>query len=448
MAVHLSWRSLEQSVEDQGLAGRSWWRVCWTSLASVALVVVVGFQGAPQASAQAWGAPKEQTVASLRANLISILGVSQQLELLGAQGITLDEAAVQLLEADFDENVLPGLMFAENDCFFAEVPVGRAVEWSRNVQLLGIGEGEDELWVEAAVVQESLLKILKHCQQQMYDACVQDDSDPNAALLGGVTRQLSLMDDDPKWDQQYRRCSIGWHGTLSATESLHGSLTKITRIGNVSASTKIVLSGNRTLTVDLPNKVDGASGSVDGRATQTRTDVTVTGQCTTTIDQTVLKTSSNSGPASLRKHSLDAGALIIQWSGPLEKGSFRRTVSNTFNNSKCGVNSSLPDSTAPIPGFAVPGQIADTLSDPLAETISGSRTLYWQLNASGEPTPARSTGSGGLVRIPAIPGAQITADASPLRPWLALVDPLEPDMDGDAPIIQMDITWSLTFGDQ
>lgn len=426
-----------------------WGRVRWTFGASVVLILVAALPAPPQASAQAWGAPKEQTVASLRENLIWLLEQGRQLELVGAQGgITLDEAAVQLLEADFDENVLPGLMFAENDCFFAEVPVGRALEWTRNVQLVGLGEGEDELWVETAVVQESLLKILKHCQQQMYDACVRDDSDPNAALLGGVTRQLTLMDDDPKWEQQYRRCSTGWHGTLSTTESMHGSLSKTNRIGNVSASTRIVLSGDRTLTVDLPNKVDGATGNVDGRATQTRTDVTVTGQCTTTIDQTVLKSSTNSGSASLRKHSLDTGALILQWSGPQEKGTFRRTAHNSFNNSKCGANTSLPDSTAPLPTFAVPGQISDTLSDPLAETISGSRTMYWVLNASGEPTPARSTDSGDLVRIPAMPGAQISPEAAPLRPWLSLVDALEPDMDGDPPIIKMDITWSLTFGDQ
>jgi hypothetical protein len=426
----------------------SWFKVRWTTFGRVgAAVLLTVLPAAQQARAQSSGTPQEQTVAQLRATLEGIIGDDRQRQLLGIPPEGIDDVAIGLLEADFDENVQPGLDFAEKDCFFAEVPVGKALSWARQVQLLGYAENMGPLWLEADIVQESLLKILKHCHKQMYEACVLDDGDPNAALLPGVTRQLSLMDGDPIYEEKSRRCSVGWHGTLSSSESLQGTLSRTVNVVGGTATTTVILSGSRDLKIELSNKVADASGSVDGRVAQNRMDVGKSAKCTTTIEVNALKTSTNSGAATLRKHSSEAGALTISWGGPNEKGTTKTTGRTTYSDSKCGTNVNMPNLSGPVPSFAWPGQINDTLGDPYAEVITGTRTVYWVINSSGAAVSARAGDDGGVARIPGIPGAAVPAGASALRPWLSLVQPISPDLEGEPPTIKMDINWSLVFGE-
>ena len=102
-----------------------------------------------------------------------------------------------------------------------------------------------------------------------------------------------------------------------------------------------------------------------------------------------------------------------------------------------------------------PGTIADTLGDPLTEVIKGSKSLTFAVNAAGVPTAAQDNASGGVSRIPAIPGAPRPGagsgiDAalptqSSLLPWLGGAQ-LDPDLDGEPPVVRMQIDWELVFG--
>jgi hypothetical protein len=107
----------------------SWFKVRWTMFGRVgAALLITVLPAAQQAHAQSSGAPQEQTVAQLRATLEGIIGDDRQSQLLGIPPGGIDDVAIGLLESDFDENVQPGLDFAEKDCFFAEVPVGKSAE--------------------------------------------------------------------------------------------------------------------------------------------------------------------------------------------------------------------------------------------------------------------------------------------------------------------------------
>ena len=141
---------------------------------------------------------------------------------------------------------------------------------------------------------------------------------------------------------------------------------------------------------------------------------------------TGLRTASGSGEAFLRKHSTETGKLVISFTGPRETGRSTTTGRSTWSDTKCGPNSNLPDTGVPSPPMGWPGLIADTLGDPFTEVIKGSRSLTFVVNASGAPVPAQGNASGGVSRIPALPGAprpgagidSALPSESSLHPWL------------------------------
>jgi len=423
--------------------------MCFATL--IALLPAAG-----QARAQESGAPQEETVADLRQTLEILLAWDRQRAMFGlppAGGV--EHATIALLQAQFDEDILPGLMFAEQDCFFAEVPLGKAVAWARDVQLQGLGDEFGPLWEEAEVVQESLGKVLVNCHKQIYERCVLDDGDPNVESLPGITRQLGLMGFEGDYEAKTQRCQIGWNGKVTIRETLSGRLSKTEAMAGTSVSTNVVFSGDRTFRVELISR-GVATGEAEGRSEKTENVVARAGQCTTTMDQTGLRTGSGSGEASLRKISTQTGKLVISFTGPTETGRSSTSGRMTFSDAKCGTNSNLPDAGAPTPPHPWPGQIADTLNDPLTEVITGSKSLTFSHNSLGVPVPARDTPTG-PARIPAIPGmprpggvpgggldAALPSESA-LLPWLELVQP-DPNLEGEPPVVHMQIDWELVFG--
>src|SRR5262249_2212475 len=132
--------------------------------------------------------------------------------------------------------------------------------------------------------------------------------------------------------------------------------------------------------------------------------------------------------------------------GPAETGAKNSSHSISWNNSKCGVPTRANNSQ-PSPPTPWLGQVTDTLNDPYTEVISGSRTLFWTINANGEPVASRANNSGGVSRIPAIPGAPALpqgGEVAFILPWLGALDTLS-GLDGE-PTIKMDITWNFSFG--
>jgi hypothetical protein len=407
---------------------------------------------ARQASAQESGVPQEETVAELRDTLEILLAWDRQRAMFGlppAGGV--EHATIALLKAQFDEEILPGLMFAEQDCFFAQVPLGKAVAWARDVQLQGLGDEFGPLWEEAEVVQESLGKILVNCHKQIYERCVLDDGDPNIESLPGITRQLGLMGIEGNFEARTQRCETGWNGKVTIRETLSGTLSKTDSMGGTSVSTRVVFSGNRTFRVELISR-GFAIGDADGRSEKNENVVARAGRCTTTMDQIGLRTASGSGDAFLRKISTDSGKLLISFSGPTETGRSSISGRMTFSDAKCGQNGNLPDTSAPTPPHPWPGQIADTLDDPLSEFISGSKSLTFSHNSLGVPVPAQNTPTG-VARIPAIPGMPrpgggldaALPSQSQLLPWLEMVQP-DPNLEGEPPVVHMQIDWELVFG--
>jgi hypothetical protein len=425
-----------------------------SSIVRVCLAALVALlSGAQQARAQEGGVPQERTIAELRQDLAVFQAFGRQLAMFGLPPLGGEEVLkMELLKAEFDENVMPGLRFAEQDCFMAEVPVANALSWARQVQLLGFVEDYGPLWEEADVIQESVGRILVNCHKQLYERCVMDDGDPNVIYLPGITRELSLFGFEGDYEQKTRRCEIGWLGKVTITESLQGSLSKTDSMGGTSVSTSVVFSGSRNFKVEMITK-GNATGTADGRSQETTTTVARAGQCTTTMDQTGLRTTGGDGEAFLRKVSTETGKLLISFSGPRETGRSSTTGSIRFSDSKCGQNGNLPDAGAPTPPHPWPGQIADTLGDPFSEVITGSKSLTFVGNAAGALVPAQDNASGGVSRIPAIPGmprpgAGLDAalpSESQLLPWLEMITP-RPDLDGEPPVVRMQVEWELVFG--
>ncbi|HEU5318682.1 MAG TPA: hypothetical protein VFX49_21390 [Chloroflexota bacterium] len=392
------------------------------------------------------GPPSELTIAELRQALQFFQSLNRSRAMFGLESLGAEAAlTLQLLEAEFDENVLPGLLFAEQDCFFAEVPLLKALSWLRNVQLLGLDKDWGPLWEEAAVVQDSMYKIVRNCHTRLYEKCVLDDSDPDAALLPSVTRSMMLIDGDPVYEEKSRRCSIGWTGYLTVKESLQGNMTLTQAAGPTSATTRAVANGTRDVKIDLLNKSEGSVGTADGRVDENMTTVASVARCTSTSEQVTLIQSRGSGDALLTKHSSPTGELTLAFAGPTEDASISQSVTMAFNDPQCGGNASLPAARQPLPGSPWPGLLNDRLNDPLTEMISGSRTLLWVINAAGVPTPAREGESGEASRIPAIPGLPAGTSAYPLYPWVGLSQPM-PDAGGERPTIRMEIKWELVFG--
>ncbi len=396
--------------------------------------------------AQEGGVPQEMTVSELREALGWFMAIDRSRAMLGLPDLEGTRVLqVQLLQADFDENVLPGLEFAEQDCFFAEQPVRKATDWARQVQLLGYDVDFGPLWEEADVVQESLVKILHNCHKQLYQRCLLDQDDPNVDALPGVTRQLGYYDDDPIYPQRSKRCEIGWNGTLTLSESMQGSQSKTQSMAGSSVTTKLVVSGNRDLRIETLGRGQPTTGTVEGRNSQTTTTIATAGKCTFTSDLSLLKVGSGSGEATLFKHSNVDGELILSFTSPLEQGRQTTTGRSTVNDTNCGSNASIPDQSTPLPSPRWPGQIREQLGDPYTEVVEGSKTIYWVVNAAGLPTPARGSDGGGVSRVPAVPGAPPLGLANQLLPWLQVLQ-TAPDLDGEPPTIKMDIHWSLVFG--
>jgi hypothetical protein len=97
------------------------------------------------------------------------------------------------------------------------------------------------------------------------------------------------------------------------------------------------------------------------------------------------------------------------------------------------------------------GVLIESMDDPDAEILAGTRTLTWVINGAGAPTPARVGASGDTIRIPAIPGApaallmQVPAETA--NPWLmGRVQPPLGDSPSDFPTLTMEIAWNLQFG--
>jgi hypothetical protein len=407
----------------------------------------------------------EQTIAQLRGDLDTAMNIERQRQMLGqspGEGTDPSVAAAQeqLLQREYDENILPVLNNATQNCLIAELGFTRASDWARQVQLLGLGNGPGDsdtsgvdsgdsatpvngpLYGELQNVQALLVQIVQNCDKEVYEACVRDDSDPNARYLGDFMRQLAFLDNNPVYEQRYFKCEYGWHGTFTIHEEMSGS-SRSRQNGSNGSSTIFQwdTSGTRDFSIDLPNKKAGADGTAKGHSLTTQKIISTASNCTSTQTQTNEVTGGGSGDASLRKFSSQDGSLLIGFTGPNEPGSKMHTSNTTQTN--CGSTPQIPGSDALISDAPYRGHITEMLGDPLIEHISGSRNMSFVINASGTPVLAQQTSGGSLVRIPANPGGPpVTADVTP---WLdtspgANVDP------SNFPTIRVTVNWNLTFG--
>jgi len=408
----------------------------------------------------------EPTIAQLRDALERALAIERQRELLGdstlGDGPDPQVTALQMdiLTREYNEDVLPVLQNATQDCLIAELGFTNATSWSRDVQNLGLaGSPEDTQDVGAAPqdtapgtygplygaltnVQALVVQILQNCDRVIYEQCVRDDRDPEGELLGALMRQLAYLDADPVYQQRYFNCQYGWHGTLTIHEEMAGSSrTQQSSSNGTSVLTTWETSGTRDFSVELANKKDGATGTAKGHSLTTQKTTTRDSRCTTTQTMTTEVSGSGSGDASMRKVSQPDGTLALSFIGPGEPGG--KQHSGTSTQSNCGTNP--PSGTdALISDAPYSGDVFDKLSNSLAESLSGTRTMQFIINAGGSPTLAQETSGGALIRVPADPGAA-PLPGDNIHPWLFTTPP--PGVDpSNYPTLRLRLSWNLTFG--
>ena len=406
--------------------------------------------------------PDEPTIAQLREQLDRSLQTERQRELLGLPpDPTIAQQQQDLLDRTYNEDILPVLQNATTNCLIAELGFGKASEWARQVEVLGLGNTPEDSQDVGASAQDTdtgsygprygervntqtlTLQILQTCDKEVYDACVRDDSDPNGPYLGAFARQLAYITDDPVYEQRYRNCEIGWHGKLTIHEEMSGAERSRQAYPNGSASTiQWDTTGTRDFSIERPNKKDGTTGTAKGHSLTTLKIITSDKNCTSTSTATTDITGEGSGDASLRKVTLGTdGSFALGFTGPDEPGASERDT--TSSQSSCGGNSP-PSTNSPV-GRTTPyrGTITDKLSDPLAETINGTRNMQFILNGTGTPTLAQQSSGGGLARIPAQPGGSpVQAD---ITPWLTTSPPSGVDQ-SNYPTVRVTVTWNLVFG--
>ncbi|HET7770440.1 MAG TPA: hypothetical protein VFN74_16815 [Chloroflexota bacterium] len=426
--------------------------------AMAGLVTVAALLGSPvTAAAQgAGGPPTEPTISVLRETLEVVMGIERQRQLLGLPpGADIAAAQLNLLTREFNENVLPGLQSVVDDCFFAEIPLQRAVEWSRQVQLLGFAEELGPLYEQARTAQDLTIEILKNCHDELYQSCVLNDSDPNLDVLGGLTRQLALfgVESGPKGSYQERwlRCEVGWHGTLTVTERVTASSRQqFPSAPGTSVTHTEDTGGNREVTIELPNRKQPSTGRAQGRIVQTSRQESITPNCRELLVNENETAAGGEGEASLRKGSDLAGTLLLSFSGPIETG---YTKIGGRNESTCGGAGVLPTYEMPGPRGAWAGVLSENVGDPYAEVLVGTKTLRFEVGAGANPS-VPGMGGGGMPSIPGLagmpgmpggPGMVVPSDGA--NPWLVgRVQPTMGELAGERPVVTMVITWDLRFG--
>ena len=425
----------------------------------IAALLMLGMflSATPRASAQSNGLPTEQTVDQLRRENLKATQ-EEQLKAIQAEG---DAFALSAQEAEafsraFEEDIAPTLDQASQDCFFAEVPLVHAMLWARQVQLLGLADEGGALEAQYNQFFDLVHAVLANCDEQLYKQCVLDDDFLQITELAMLGRQLVLMgDEDPKYQKRIFDCSYGWRGTVTLEETMLATSRRVDPHGNASETTIKALSGIRDLKIERDNRRDNGTGSTNGRIESKQTGLydsgppskTVPVQCRTTTEWDSVIESSGSGDAVWFKHGTADGAMLLSLVGPIEQGAERlssaKSVTGTSN--ECG-RSSTNQSQSDQSGDSWRAGITNTLDDPFAETLSGSTTLYFVMNAGGVAVAARPDSSGGLSRIPAQPGVPVDP-ARQLVPWLHPGSTVNvSDWQGDPPVIKVDASWNLQFG--
>lgn len=413
--------------------------------------------------------PDEPTIAQLREELERAMHVERQRELLGdqAHGDNLDPhvAALQLelLDRTYKEDIQPVFQNATTDCLVAELGFTKGSDWAHQVEELGLASTPEDtqdvgvdvqdaapgtygpLYGELAEMKTLTLQILHNCDKEVYDECLRDDGDPNAPFLGVFTRQLAYLEDNEVYQQRYLKCETGWHGTLTIHEEMAGASRSRQAFSNGTATTvQWDTSGTRDFSVERPNKKQGTTGTAKGHSLSTDKTITTDPRCTTTQTMTREITGEGSGDASLRLLiSGTDGSYALGFTGPDEPGAAEHDTTSTQSN--CG--GPQPPQTLNAIGQTAPyrGTITDKLSDPLAETISGTRSMSFIINGSGALTLAQETSGGALIRIPAVPGgARVQSE---IMPWLSTTPPSNVDQ-SNYPTVRVTITWHLAFGTQ
>jgi hypothetical protein len=406
--------------------------------------------------------PQEPTIAQLREQLDRALHAERQRELLGQDSDPqIAQLQRDLLDRTYTEDIQPVLQNATSNCLIAELGFGRAAEWARQVEVLGLGNSPEDtqdvgattqgadpgeygpLYGELATTQSLLVQILQNCDRDVYEACVRDDGDPNAPFLGAFARQLAYIDDNPVYEQRYRNCEIGWHGTFTIHEEMGGASRSRQAYPNGSAMTiQWETTGTRDFSLERPNKKAGTTGTAKGHSLTTEKFITSDPRCTSTQTLTREVTGEGSGDASLRKLAPGTdGSYVLGFTGPDEPGAAERSTSGT--QSTCG--RADPPQTQSALGRTAPyrGTITDKVADPLAERISGSRNMQFVINGAGALTLAQETTGGALVRIPATPGGSPVR--SEITPWLTTTPPSNVDQ-SNYPTVRVTVTWNLIFG--
>jgi hypothetical protein len=291
-----------------------------------------------------------------------------------------------------------------------------------------------------------LVKIVQNCHNEIYQRCVLDDGDPNVDALPILTRQLSLLDDDPTYQQHWFNCEYGWHGTLTVHETLNAPSQRARNSSNGGTLTITQdTSGNRDFMVELANKKEQATGHAEGKVLETTRSVTSVPNCTLTTVAESAKATTGTGISSLRKVTSDKGNLVITFSGPPENTTQGQTGKT---DSSCGAGGgTMPAMEMPLPSAPWRGTVTSMLSDPFAESISGSKTLVYVVNAAGVPVTGRIGEAGGAIRVPAIPGAGAVAAVvgEQIIPWLSTMPTGAGE--GDQPSSTFELTWELLFGE-
>jgi hypothetical protein len=130
----------------------------------------------------------------------------------------------------------------------------------------------------------------------------------------------------------------------------------------------------------------------------------------------------------------------LAFSGPTEPGGTQRSSGSTQSN--CSGTASNQSSDGVLSQAPYRGEVFDTLSQPLAESIAGSKTMLFVINAGGAPTLAQQTTCGSIARIPDVPGASVRSNIVP-----RLTTSPSSNMDpSDFPTVRASVTWNLTFG--
>jgi hypothetical protein len=366
----------------------------------------------------------EPTIDELVFVIQFLRGVERTRELLGIQdpGRTAELNAIEheLRARAFWDVVFPELVQAEGDCSFGEAALIDAVNWARQVQI-----AEPEGWEEEIdVVNESMLKIVRNCHDEVYRRCVLEDRPPWPDVLASLNRDLEkLGSEEQVYKDRREKCFFGWGGTLTATEKLDAPRHAWDNSSG-GEERSAYWSGSGSFEMHLERHSHQSTGDATGMRTVVSGGSITTGGCRLDTEGETIHAGTGAGQALLQPSGSPTGEFRITFQGPQEARTERAV--QTRGQTTCGAATTRQPQQRTLPDAKRAGEIVIQKDDLYDERLNGEVIDIFRYDQRG-----------GF--------AALFKDSGP--PWLGTVAGLGvPPQVPQPPTITVTIRYDLTFG--